>query len=290
MEDSFERERGRMFAIAYRMLGTVTDAEEVLQDAWLRWQGVDQSTVTNPTGFLVKTVTNLCLNQLTSARARRETYVGEWLPEPVLTNRPGPLDVVSEREEVSFALLTLLERLSPPERAAYVLREAFGYSHREVAELIGTSEANARQLHARARKHVAVEEPRNEPVDRTHWQELVSRFLAAAHQGDLEGLTELLTADVVSRSDGGGKVSAARLPVVGADKVARYLLGSLVKFGADVEFGFTEANGEPALLATDPTGVRAVCFVTFSRDLISSLDLAMNPDKLHTVERQLTMA
>ncbi|GAB2588504.1 RNA polymerase sigma-70 factor [Kribbella endophytica] len=288
-DDVFERERGRMFGIAYRMLGTVTDAEEVLQDAWLRWQGVDHATVANPTGFLVKTVTNLCLNQLTSARARRETYLGEWLPEPVLTSRPGPLDVVAEREEVSYALLTVLERLTPPERAAYVLREAFGYSHREVAELIGTTEVNARQLHARARKHVAAEDTRTQPVDPKHWQKLVNRFLAAAHQGDLEGLTELLAADVVSRSDGGGKVNAARNPITGAERVARYLLGSLTKFGADVEFTFAEANGEPVMLATDPTGVRAVCFITFTDDRISTLDLAMNPDKLRTVEQQLTV-
>ncbi|MGC4941252.1 RNA polymerase sigma-70 factor [Kribbella sp. DT2] len=289
-DEVFEQQRGRMFGIAYRMLGTVTDAEEVLQDAWLRWQGVDHATVANPTGFLVTTVTNLCLNQLTSARARRETYIGEWLPEPVLTSRPGPLEVVAEREEVSYALLTVLERLTPPERAAYVLREAFGYSHREVAELIGTTEVNARQLHARARKHVAGEDTRSQPVDPKHWQTLVNRFLAAAHRGDLEGLTELLAADVVSRSDGGGVVTAARNPVVGADRVARYLLGSLTKFGTDVEFIFAEANGEPVMLASDPTGVRAVCFITFTADRIATLDLAMNPAKLRTVERQLTVA
>ena len=155
--DEFQEQRGRLFGLAYRMLGTGTDAEDVLQDAWLRWQGVDRARGVDPAAFLARTVTTLCLTALTSARARREVYVGPWLPEPVLTadGDLGPLDDVVRRESVSFALLALLERLPPAERAAYVLREAFGYSAREVAELIGTTEANARQLHARARRHVA---------------------------------------------------------------------------------------------------------------------------------------
>jgi len=287
----FQRHRGRMFGIAYRMLGTATEADEVLQDAWLRWQSVDHRAVKEPAAFLAKTVTNLCLNQLTSARARRETYFGEWLPEPILTGAKlddlGPLDQISQRESVSFALLTVLERLTPAERAAYVLREAFAYSHREVADLIGTTEANARQLHARARKRVAADQqPRQ--VDPSHWRTLVERFLAAAQRGDIAGLESLLAADVVSRADGGGKVNAARKLVVGRDRVARYLIGVLERFGAGILPYFGYANGEPALVVIGPDGVRAVVFLSFDGDELSSLELAINPDKLVYVEQQLS--
>jgi RNA polymerase sigma factor (sigma-70 family) len=230
--DEFQEQRQRLFGIAYRMLGSATDAEDVLQDAWLRWEGVDRPGVADPAAFLARTVTNLCLNALTSARARREVYVGPWLPEPVLTGNAvggsGPLDDALQRESISFALLALLERLSPAERAAYVLREAFAYSPREVAELIGTTEANARQLHSRARRHVVV--PQSREVDAAHWRELITRFLVAARDGDLAGLEALLAADVVSRSDGGGIVSAARRPVLGRENVARFVAGLFRRF------------------------------------------------------------
>ena len=255
--DDFERLRGRLFGIAYRMLGTATDAEEIVQDAWLRWQGADRATVRDPDAYLAKVVTNLSMKQLTSARVRRETYVGEWLPEPVLTGRAefdalGPLEVVAERESVSFALLLLLERLTPAERAAYVLREAFAYSHREVAELIGTTEANARQLASRAGKRLAAEPRRDQPVDRAGWRKLVERFLAAARLGEIEELERLLAEDVVSTADGGGKVIAARNPIAGRDRVARYLIGTLQRFGAGIEPHLAEANGRPALVAVGP--------------------------------------
>lgn len=288
-----------MFGIAYRMLGTATEAEEVLQDAWLRWQSVDHESVKEPAAFLAKTVTNLCLNQLTSARARRETYIGEWLPGPVLTGNRlddlGPLDEVAQRESVSFALLTVMEKLTPAERAAYVLREAFAYSHREVADLIGTTEANARQLHSRARKRVAADpqahqlpDPQAHQVDAGHWRALVERFLAAAQLGDIAGLESLLAADVVSRADGGGKVNAARRPVEGRDHVARYLVGVLERFGAGILPYFAQANGEPAIVAVGPDGIRAVLFLTFDGDQLRSLEIAMNPDKLSRVEDQLS--
>ncbi|WBQ02185.1 RNA polymerase sigma factor SigJ [Kribbella sp. CA-293567] len=299
----FQQQRGRMFGIAYRLLGSAAEADEVLQDAWLRWQSVDHRAVREPAAFLAKTVTNLCLNQLTSARSRRETYVGEWLPEPVLTGAGlddlGPLDEVAQRESVSFALLTVLEKLSPAERAAYVLREAFAYSHREVAELIGTTEANARQLHARARKRVAADRPDPEPdqavrgrqperVDPGHWRTLVERFLAAAQLGDLAGLESMLAADVVSRADGGGKVNAARRPVLGRERVARYLIGVLERFGAGITPYFGQANGEPVLVAVGPEGLRAVIFLGFDGEQVSSLELALNPDKLARAEAQLS--
>jgi RNA polymerase sigma-70 factor (TIGR02957 family) len=282
----FQQQRGRMFGIAYRMLGSVTEADDVLQEAWLRWQSVDHAGVNEPAAFLAKTVTNLCLTQLTSARARRETYVGEWLPEPILTG-PDLGDLAGQRESVSFALLTILEQLTPAERAAYVLREAFAYSHREVGDLIGTTEANARQLHSRARKRVASAEQKR-PVDPSHWRTLVERFLAAAQRGDVDRLADLLATDVVSRADGGGKVNAARKPVIGRERVARYLVGVLERFGAGITPTVGEANGEPVIVAVEDGEIRAVCFFTFDGDLLTGMDIAMNPDKLAYAGEQLS--
>ncbi|GAA1574720.1 RNA polymerase sigma-70 factor [Kribbella hippodromi] len=323
--DEFERVRGRLFGIAYRMTGAASEAEEVLQDAWVRWAEVDRGAVRDPGAYLARVVTNLSIKRLTSARARREVYVGEWLPEPVLTGRVefdalGPLEIVAERESVSFALLVLLERLTPAERAAYVLREAFEYGHREVAELIGTSEANARQLVSRARKRLTAEhlegvagqsseqagqavvrglgEGRRPAeraggagrrvVDRVRWRKLVEGFLAAARLGEVERLEELLAADVVSRADGGGKVIAARNPVFGRERVARYLIGVLERFGAGIEPYFAEANGEPVLVAAGADGVVAICFISIEDEQITGLRLAMNPDKLTFAAAQLS--
>jgi RNA polymerase sigma-70 factor (ECF subfamily) len=199
----------------------------------------------------------------------------------------GPLDDAVQRESVSFALLTLLERLSPAERAAYVLREAFAYSSREVADLIGTTEANARQLHARARKHLGAE-PARPAVDPDRWQELVARFFAAAREGDVARLEELFAADVEARADGGGRVSAARRPVHGRDTVARYLLGVLQKFADGVTPAFLEVNGEPALVATAGDEVRAVWFFETDGALITGLKMVVNPSKLEFVARQLS--
>ncbi|WP_233712320.1 RNA polymerase sigma-70 factor [Kribbella turkmenica] len=290
--DDFERLHGRLFGIAYRMMGTAADAEEIVQEAWLRWQAVDQDAVKDPDAYLAKIVTNLSIKQLTSARVRRETYVGEWLPEPVLTGgrfeELGPLDVVAERDSVSMALLVVLERLSPAERAAYVLREAFAYSHREVAELIGTSEANARQLVSRASKRVAAEPRRERRVDRAEWRTLVERFIAAAQQGEIGELEALLAEDVVSRADGGGKVFAARNALTGRERVARYLVGALQKYGEGLEVRFAEANGQPAFLAVSPRGVEAVCFAGFGDGGVTELRFVMNPDKLTFTAAQLS--
>jgi RNA polymerase sigma-70 factor (ECF subfamily) len=289
--DEFQDQRHRLFGIAYRMLGSATDAEDVLQDAWLRWQGVDRARVADPAAFLARTVTNLCLTALTSARARRESYVGPWLPEPVLTGEAdaqdlGPLDDTVQRESVSFALLTLLERLSPAERAAYVLREAFAYSPREVGELIGTTEANVRQLHSRARRHLAVAEFRE--VDAAHWQELTTRFLSAARDGDVAELEALLTADVVSRADGGGIVSAARRPVQGRENVARYVAGLVRRFGKGARPAFIEVNGAPAVALTDGGSLRGILLLHTDGERLTGLDWVVSPGKLAFAERQLS--
>jgi len=289
--DEFEEQRNRLFGIAYRMLGSATDADDVLQDAWLRWQGVERARVTDPSAFLARTVTNLCLTALTSARARREVYVGPWLPEPVLTGGSlgadlGPLEDAVQRESVSFALLALLERLSPTERAAYVLREAFAYSPREVAGLIGTSEANARQLHSRARRDVAGAP--SQEVDVTHWQELVLRFLGAARDGDLAGLEALLAADVVARADGGGIVNAARRPVQGRENVARYVSGLVARFTEGLLPTFVEVNGAPAVAFTDGENVRGVLMLHADGERLTALDLVVNPEKLRFAQGQLS--
>ena len=284
----FQALRPRLFGIAYRMLGSATDAEDVLQDAWLRWQTVDHAEVRSAEAFLVRMVTNLCLTTLNSARARREVYVGPWLPEPVLTadGELGPLDDAVQRETVSFALLTLLEHLAPAERAAYVLREAFGYSPREVAELVGTSEANARQLHSRARKHVARDERRE--VDPQSWADLVQRFFAAAREGDVESLEAMLADDVVSAADGGGAVKAARRVVEGRARVARYLAGLLTKFWTEVDSVLLEVNGEIAIVSSRDGVLTSVWFVETDGVLVSGLRLVVNPEKLAYLDRQLS--
>jgi RNA polymerase sigma-70 factor (ECF subfamily) len=284
----FQEQRPRLFGIAYRMLGSATDAEDVLQDAWLRWQAVDGDDVRSPEAFLVRMVTNLCLTALDSARARREVYVGPWLPEPVLSvgGDLGPLDDAVQRETVSVALLALLERLSPAERAAYVLREAFGYSAREVAELIDTSEANVRQLHARARRHVARDDKR--PVDPATWLDLVQRFFAAARDGDVASLEAMLADDVVSAADGGGVVSAARRPVEGREKVARYVVGVLAKFTGGLQNALLEVNGQTAIVSSRDGRLVSVWFVETDGTAVHGLRLVSNPEKLAYLAGQLS--
>jgi hypothetical protein len=198
----------------------------------------------------------------------------------------GPLDETLQRESVSFALLALLERLSPAERAAYVLREAFAYSPREVGELIGTTEANVRQLHSRARRHVAVAASRE--VDAAHWQALIARFLGAARDGDVAGLEALLAADVVSRADGGGIVNAARRPVQGRGNVARYLVGLVRRFQGASRPRFVEVNGAPAVALTEGSTLRGVLVLHTDGERLTALDLVVNPEKLAYAERQLS--
>lgn len=276
-----------MFGIAYRMLGSAAEAEDTVQDAYLRWSAADRAGIEAPGAWLAKVVTHLCLNRLTSARARREEYVGPWLPEPVLTGDGtlGPLESAEQRDSVSMALLVLLEQLTPVERAVYVLREAFAYGHREIAGLLDLSEANCRQLYRRAAGRVAAgaPKPRFEP-DPAQWQGLVETFLAAARSGDLARLESLLTADVRYVSDGGGVVNAARRPILGRDKVARFSIGALERFAADLPVTVAEVNGSPALLF----GEVAVLLVEFENGLVSGMQTVVNPEKLEFLRRQLS--
>ncbi|GAB7046076.1 sigma-70 family RNA polymerase sigma factor [Catenuloplanes indicus] len=220
----FARVRGRLEAIAYRMLGSAGDAEDAVQDTFLRWQTADREHIGTPEAWLTTVLTNVCLNQLTSARARRETYVGQWLPEPVPAGDRmlGPAETAEQRESVSIAVLTLLERLSPNERAVYVLREAFGYPHAEIAGMLGLTEANCQQIRHRVRRHVATGRTRV-TVDAAAAEKIAENFLRAATSGEIAPLIRLLTDDAVSVADGGGHVPARTTPIVGALAIARFL-------------------------------------------------------------------
>ncbi|MBO1331538.1 RNA polymerase sigma-70 factor [Streptomyces sp. VRA16 Mangrove soil] len=277
-----------MVGLAYRMLGSVQEAQDTVQDAYLRLHATEPDAVLNLGAWLAKVVTNLCLNRLTSARVQREQYVGPWLPEPVLTadGTLGPLDSAEQRDSVSAALLVLLERLTPTERAVYVLREAFAYGYREIADVIDLSEANCRQLYRRARARVVADEARFEPSPQVR-HDLVEAFVDAAREGDLAGLEKLLAADVTWWGDGGGKASAARRPVEGREKVLRFLAGTWERFGAGVDLFVAEVNGAPGMVAR--RGDTLFCVVTFDvRDgALATARAVLNPDKLEYLERQL---
>jgi RNA polymerase sigma factor (sigma-70 family) len=291
--EEFLAHRGRLFGLAYRLLGSAEEAEDALQDAYLRWSAADRDAIEAPGGWLAKVVTNLCLNRLTSARARREAYVGPWLPEPVVTaaDALGPLDTAEQRDLVSLGLLRLMETLTPTERAVFVLREAFGYSHREIAELVSLTEANSRQLHARARRRLArPATPR--AVDRAGWRALVERFLRAAADGDLESLESMLAEDVVSVADGGGRINAARKPVAGRARVARYLAGVLGRGGGarlGLRASYAEVNGAPAVLGwAGESLVGALVLSVDDGGRVAELHIAANPDKLRFAAGQLS--
>jgi len=223
-EEAFARHRSLLFTVAYEMLGSAADAEDVVQETWLRWAGVDQAEVLDPRAYLVRIVTRQALNRLRSLARRREDYVGEWLPEPLLTSPDVAADV-ELADSVSIAMLTVLETLGPAERAVFVLRDVFDTPYDEISEAVGKSPAAVRQIAHRARDHVAARRPRM-PVSMTEQQEAVERFLAAARDGDLQGLLDILAPDAVLVADGGGLVAAARRPIEGAERVAALILSA----------------------------------------------------------------
>jgi len=285
--DVFEEQRARLFGLAYRMLGSAVEAEDVLQDSFLRWQHANRADVVKPSAFLAKMVTNLCLTVLSSARRQRENYVGPWLPEPVLTNDGdlGPLETVQQRESVSLGVLALLERLTPPERAVFVLREAFGHSHQETAGILDIAEAHSRQLHRRARQHVGEAEPRFVADDNAH-RELVERFLSAITGNDKAGLDRLLAEDAVSWADGGGQ-RAARRPISGRDQVVRYLLGlGTLPEAAAMRTTVSQVNGAPAVIAWSEGQLRAVMVPEIRYGRVTSVYVVVNTTKLTFVASQ----
>jgi RNA polymerase sigma-70 factor (TIGR02957 family) len=288
---AFESQRPRLFWLAYRLLGSASEAEDAVQDAYLRLHAADPDLIESLPAWLTTAVTNLCLNRLTSARARREVYPGPWLPEPVLTDDRtlGPLETAEQRESVSIALLSLMERLGPTERAAFVLREAFAYSHFEIAEILQTSEANARQLYRRARERLGESRQQFQP-DRAQWRRLVDRFFAAARAGDVAGLVEILTDNVTSTADGGGKVAAARRIVSGRDRTAHYVARVFSRnlAQAGLRLDVAEVNGEPAMLVFDGDTLAGVLCFEIIGERIAALRAMANPDKLRFLTEQLS--
>ncbi len=287
---AFDRHRRLLFSVAYQMLGSVADAEDVVQDTWLRWSAADRSEVTDPRAYLVQITTRLALDRMGSARARRESYIGPWLPEPLLTGgapvasapqAPEPAEAAELGERVSLALLVVLETLSPAERAVFVLREVFGMPVAEVARALDRSEAAVRQMAHRAKEHVHARQPRFD-ADRQAHRQVTERFFAAVAGGDMEALLAALAPDVVLISDGGGKANAARRPITGADKVARFLIGIAEK-GADLpglRIEVAEVNGQPAMVGwvgTDPFGSISL---TVADGRIEQVLVVVNPDKL----------
>jgi RNA polymerase sigma-70 factor (ECF subfamily) len=278
-ETTFEEMRPVLFSLAYRMLGMRSDAEDIVQEAYLRWRSAQVEEVRTPKSYLTTVVARLSLDALKSARRKRETYVGEWLPEP-LVEASGSKGV-EMAESLSLAFLHLLESLSPDERVAFLLREVFEAEYAEIASALDTSEANCRQIVTRARKHIRERRPRF-PVDRERQQQVLKRFLAACETGDPSRLLPLLGPDVVMYSDGGGKAQAAINPIYGADKVSRFFEG-VARKGATmgIHAKFVDVNGEPGALLMQGTHTDTVVSIELDEaGLIELIFLVRNPEKL----------
>ena len=273
----FAEVRPRLFGIAYRMLGSATEAEDLVQDVWVRWQTAPRAEVDNPAAYLATATTRLAINALQSARARRETYVGPWLPEPIDTSA-DPYLGAERGEALEFAVLTLLERLTANERAAYVLREAFDYPYAQIADVLQLKEPAVRQLVSRARRRIAGQ--RRVSVSRRDQQQLLVAFVDAARSGDLAALEDLFAADVTSTSDGGGVVRASRFAVHGSTRVARYLRAFHDRFWVGIDVEVAAANGRPAALLRRDGVLEVVLVVDASEEGIDRISWVMNPRKL----------
>jgi RNA polymerase sigma-70 factor (TIGR02957 family) len=280
IDDPFVAHRSLLFTVAYEMLGSAADAEDVVQETWLRWADVDQAKVRDPRAYLVRIVTRQALNRLRTLARQREDYVGEWLPEPLLTS-PDVAEDVELAENVSIAMLTVLETLGPAERAVFVLREVFDVPYHEIAEAVGKTQAAVRQIAHRAREHVAVRRPRMQ-VDRAQQQAVVDKFMAALSTGDVQGLMDVLAPDVVAIADGGGLVAAARKPVTGVEKVAAFLARAAKM--ADLVVTTTWLNGMPG--ARIDRGEVAVAVSLLVEDgRITRIYAIANPHKLGWLDK-----
>ncbi|MEU8827608.1 RNA polymerase sigma factor SigJ [Streptomyces sp. NPDC048636] len=280
----FEEQRDRLWAVAYRITGSVADADDAVQETWLRWQALPDGEAADPRAYLTTVVSRICYDLLGSARVRREAYVGPWLPEPVVADG-GPEDRVTLDESVGIALMTVLERLTPAERTAFILHDVFSVPFPEIAEVVGRSPESVRQLASRARRRVRAEAPRRS-VDRAEHRRAVDAFLRAVMGGDLDGLLEILDPEVVWRSDGGGKVTAARLPVLGNEKVARFAHRLTRGFDpATMSVHRVDVNGAPGLVIVDAAHHRGAVFAfTVHLGRITEIDAVLNPDKLRHLE------
>ncbi|MDT0316906.1 RNA polymerase sigma factor SigJ [Streptomyces millisiae] len=283
----FEAHRSLLFGVAYRMLGRVSDAEDAVQEAWLRWSAADRSAVEEPRGYLVRIVSRLAVDRLRQLAARRESYVGPWLPEPLpadravaeLTAAPDGAERAVLADTVSYAVLVVLESLSPLERAVFVLREAFALPFAEIAAALGRTESAVRQLAGRARRHVAERRPRY-PVDAGERRDLTERFLAAALEGDLEGLVSVLAPDVTLTGDSGGIGKGPLRVIEGTDKVGRFLVGIGGRAPAQPGFLVAEFNGVPGLLVTSAGRPFSVILLEASGGTLRRIYLISNPEKL----------
>ena len=288
----FDTDRPRLFSIAYRMLGSASEAEDVLQDAWVRYSHADAAAIRSPRAFATTIVTRLCLDRLKSARVAREEYIGPWLPEPVLTSEAaGPEAVLQRSESVTLAFLVLLERLSPEERGVFLLKDVFDYDHAEVAEMLGLTPENSRQLLRRAKARLAEARPRLSGTAESR-RAIAERFTRAFASGDAGALATLLAKDVGMWSDGGGKATAARRPLLGRDEVLNFLVGlhrtaeaagMIDRASLRVE----EVNVEPALIIRIGSRLESLFVFTVDGDRISAIRVVRNPDKLAHINRQL---
>lgn len=285
---AFEELRPRLLGVAYSITGSLADAEDVVQDAWLRLDRADADAVRDLRAWLVTVVTRRALDVLGSAHARRERYVGEWLPEPIVHAAAtgagvsaDPADRITLDESVSLALLRMLEALSPAERTAFVLHDVFGHPFADVAEIVGRSPDAVRQLAARARRHVEAGRPRH-PVTPDEQRAVVAAFAAAAVEGDIERLVTLLEADAVVHSDGGGAVSASRKPVAGAERIARMMVALARKRAGRIRASFVDVNGRPGILL-EADGERTVMAFALDGGRITEIDMVRNPAKLTRV-------
>jgi RNA polymerase sigma-70 factor (ECF subfamily) len=277
----FDQYRGLLFSVAYRMLGTVADAEDMLQETFIRWQQATDEDIRSPRAFLVTIISRLCINHLQSARVQREEYVGQWLPEPIPTD-PGndPLGLIRIDESLSMAFLVMLERLTPIERAVFLLREVFEYEYAEIAGVLGQSETNCRQILRRARQHISSVRPRFQASTRQQ-RDLLDHFVQATFSGDLEGLVALLSKDVALHSDGGGKALAVPNVVRGVDNVSRGIFGALKKFvPKDLERRILQINGAPGIVTYREGKPFSVLSLDTSEGRIQAIYIVTNPQKL----------
>lgn len=275
--ETFEAHRRHLFRVAYHMLGTVSDAEDVVQDAFLRWQRADHATITTPRAYLTTAVTRLAIDRLRHLHARREAYVGPWLPEPLV--QPLDTNPTELADTVSLALLVVLETLGPIERAVFLLRTVFEYDYPAIADIVERSTANCRKIFQRARQHVDAGEARYTPTP-AHHQAVTQHFMAAMQSGELGKLMAVLTDDCVLQSDGGGKVSAARVPIVGANKVARFLLGIMRKAPPSFQPHRCRVNGTPGLVMTIGGAIDSVMTWTVQDERVAAVQILRNPEKL----------
>jgi len=279
--ETFNQHRNLLFSVAYRMLGSHADAEDMLQETFLRWEHASEAEIRDPRAFLVTVITRLCINQSQSARVKREVYFGQWLPEPLLTKTAAESPSIPEIDEsLSMAFLMLLERLTPIERAVFLLREVFDYDYSEVAQILGQSEVNCRKIFSRAKQHAMNDRPRFD-VSPHEQQRLLQQFIEATSHGDMQGLLALLSEDVVLYTDGGGKANAVPNPVHGAEHIARFFMEAPKKFmPKDAVRSFAEVNGQPGIVVHHEGKVFGVLTMDAGGGQIRNVYIVSNPDKL----------